>query len=111
MIAHVPDRIHEEWNTSDMVKVGMGYEDVVDLTHLGQAQTSHARACVDQNVIVHQEGRSVEIAAYAAATAKDPKLHRKSLQLESSWTRGGQAPLFGGGFTPGVTTRETDFPT
>jgi hypothetical protein len=61
-----------------VVEVRVAHEDVVDLGELLEGEVAHARARVDQHVVVDQKGRGAKAATDASAAPQHPDLHRLS---------------------------------
>ena len=72
----VADRINDERQKSDVVEMGVGQKDVIDLDQLFDRKRRDPGPAVDQNVIVDGERcRALIQTAYAAAAAKDANFH------------------------------------
>jgi hypothetical protein len=59
----------------DVIQVGMGKKDVLDMHHLIQRQIAHAAAGIQQYVVVYQERGSPEPRPNAAAATQYPNIH------------------------------------
>jgi hypothetical protein len=62
------DGVHHQRERRDVVQVGVGQEDVLDLAHLVQGQVANTGAGVDQGVLVNQEGRGPAVLGDCAGT-------------------------------------------
>jgi hypothetical protein len=49
---------------------------MINLDHLGQTQITHARARIDQHIVIQQHGCGLFAAPYPSATSQDPELQK-----------------------------------
>ena len=65
-----PTRVHlQQRDHGDVIKVRMGHEDVVDADELLELRAPHAGPCIDQHIVIDEQGRGALIASADSAAA------------------------------------------
>ena len=67
-----------------MIQMAVGQQHVVDSQHLIDREVTDSRPGIDENVLVHQEGRGSAVAGDGARAAEHADFHGVSVRVASA---------------------------
>ena len=89
--ARLADRIDEERDHRDVVQMGVGDEDMIDAQQVFELEVADPSPRIDQNVVIHEQGRGALTAPPDATTApKNPQLHFLLMEFRKRGNRTGR---------------------
>jgi hypothetical protein len=65
----IENTIQQEWNTGNMIQMGMGQKDMADLLHFSQGKITHPGAGINQDLVIKAQGGRPQVLTDSTAAS------------------------------------------